>query len=108
MLELALDEQETSISQAADNRNEWVIVSSDKVWQARLEKMGFKPTQVRSVTRWYHVPATCVIVRKQPNIKPMSDERREQSREQLRQLHAAKQAEKNQTQIGADDGVEVA
>lgn len=96
MLELALDEQETSISQAADNRNEWVIVSSDKVWQARLEKMGFKPTQERSSARWYHVPATCVIVRKAPNVKPKSEEQLARARETMKALHAKQRAQKEQ------------
>ena len=108
MLELSLEEQETSISQMGDDRSKWLIVSDDNVWKARLQKMGFKPVREQGPTLWFEVPATCVIVRKQPTIKPMSDERREKSREQLQRMHDARQAKKNQTQIGTDIGVDVA
>lgn len=96
MLELSLEEQETSIYQMADNRDVWGIVTSDKVWQARLKKMGFKPVREKLPTQWFEIPATCVIVRKAPNVKPKTPEQIERARASMAAMQARKRAQKEQ------------
>lgn len=74
MLELSLEEQETSISQMGDDRSKWLIVSDDNVWKARLLKMGFKPVREQGPTLWFSVPVECILVRKKPAKRTLSPE----------------------------------
>lgn len=74
MLELSLEEQETSIYQMGDDRSTWGIVTSDNVWKARLQKMGFEPVREQGPTMWFSVPVECVLVRKKPAKRTLSPE----------------------------------
>lgn len=96
MLELSLEEQETSISQMGDDRSKWLIVSDDNVWKARLQKMGFKPVREQGPTLWFEVPAVCVTVRKVPNFKPKTPEQIERARASMTAMQARKRAQKEQ------------
>lgn len=55
MRELALDEQETTFTIEATDRNTISVFSCDKVWMARLEKLGIQPTRTNEYGAWYTV-----------------------------------------------------
>ncbi len=89
-MNLTQQEQETILSMSAFDRNFWHVYSDDPVMQRRLESIGAKIVRVASdgIGKHYELPANQVTLKKPP--KPMSDERKAQLGQRLREMRAAR------------------
>lgn len=89
-MNLTQQEQETHLNMTADDRNTWYVYTDDVVIQRRLESIGAKLVSVASdgIGKHYELPANQLTLKKPP--KPMSDERKAQLGQRLREMRAAR------------------
>ena len=78
----ALDEQETTFTVEATDRNTVHVFSNDGVWQGRMERLGIRPTRRSAYGCWYKVSLEefSFGVRRK---RQMSEEQRAASAERL-------------------------
>ena len=57
---LSLSEKETHLNMSADVRGQWDVFSDDSILQARIEKVGVKPSRIDGEGRYYVLDASQV------------------------------------------------
>ena len=57
---LSLSEKETHLNMTGDNRGQWAVFSDDSILQARIEKVGVKPSRIDGEGRYYVLDASQV------------------------------------------------
>lgn len=78
--EQKLDEQETTFTIEATNRNLLYVFSNDSVWIKRIEALGLQPYRQDGYGRWYKLDIKetfGLYLRKKP---PVTDGQRERAR----------------------------
>lgn len=90
---LTLEEMETAITQAADDRSKWNVYSDDPLMVKRLQSQGLIGTKVANSTGYeFTLPARWLSIRKP---REYSAEQREKMADNMRK---AREAGRNGTQ----------
>lgn len=83
MQELTNAERETILNMNADDRTQWIVFSDDPVLQRKLEKICATLTEDRNGSRFYTLPAACVLLRAARVKRILTAEQREKLAQRL-------------------------
>ena len=87
MNDLTNAERETILTLSADDRGTWNVFCDDPVMIRKLEKIGATLTEDKMGGKVYTLPAACVLLRKQPAKRQLTDDQRAELAARMRSFN---------------------